>query len=334
MMWMLFALLAAAPQPGEIKTFKDWTVGCDNVRSCHATSLLPPDGDWDQPVTMSIKRAGAADAQPVIAISMEGRPSRISIGGKPLNWRLAESNSELVVDRRDSQAALTALRAGDALVLHKAGGASDRISLAGLAAALLYMDEQQQRLGTVTALQRPGSKPASAVPPVPALPQLRSASRNIPLATPLSEAEINRLRTKYECVAENKDWPGYGSEQYALDEKRGLLLLGCGAGAYNFTSIPFVFTREAKGRQIALAAFDLKPRWTDGDAAPSLVNAEWDPKAGTLTSFAKGRGIGDCGIGSDYAWDGERFRLINQIEMDECRGSLDYITTWRAEVRR
>jgi hypothetical protein len=265
---------------------------------------------------------------------MEGKPGRISIGGKALNLRLAESDSELIVDRRDTQAALAALRAGDELTVHRAGGAAAKVSLAGLTAALLYMDEQQKRLGTVTALQRLGSKPASAVPPVPALPQLRSASRNLPLAALLSEAEINRLRTKYECVAENKDWPGYGSEQYPLDDKRGLLLLGCGAGAYNFTSIPFVFTREAKGRQVALAAFDLKPRWTDGDAAPSLVNAEWDPEGGVLTSFAKGRGIGDCGIGSDYAWDGERFRLINQIEMDECRGSLDYITTWRAEVRR
>ena len=26
------------------------------------------------------------------------------------------------------------------------------------------------------------------------------------------------------------------------------------------------------------------------------------------------------------------FRLVQQEEMSECRGSLDYITTWRAQV--
>ena len=28
------------------------------------------------------------------------------------------------------------------------------------------------------------------------------------------------------------------------------------------------------------------------------------------------------------------FRLVEQSEMGECRGSTDYITTWRALVRR
>ena len=42
-MSLLLALAAtvAAPQPGELKTFKDWTVGCDNGRACQAVGLLP-----------------------------------------------------------------------------------------------------------------------------------------------------------------------------------------------------------------------------------------------------------------------------------------------------
>ncbi|HTG39817.1 DUF1176 domain-containing protein [Sphingomonas sp.] len=49
-----------------------------------------------------------------------------------------------------------------------------------------------------------------------------------------------------------------------------------------------------------------------------------------LASYAKGRGIGDCGVSQRFIWDGPRFRLIEQAEMSECRGSIDYITTWRA----
>jgi hypothetical protein len=81
-----------------------------------------------------------------------------------------------------------------------------------------------------------------------------------------------------------------------------------------------------------LARFDLSPTSGEGDDPPMLVNAGWDTKQGLLTSFAKGRGLGDCGVGDDYAWDGSRFRLVRQIAMGECRGSTDYITTWRAVV--
>ena len=64
----------------------------------------------------------------------------------------------------------------------------------------------------------------------------------------------------------------------------------------------------------------------------TIVNATWDPKTRLLSSFAKGRGLGDCGIINSFAWDGRLFRLVSQEAMDNCRGSVDYITTWRARV--
>lgn len=335
MMLVLSALLAAAPQPGEIRTFRDWTVGCDNVRSCHATSLMPANGDWDRPLTLSVKRTGDAGAAPVVAIGTDREPTTLTVGGKALKVRFVPREGELTIDARDTASAVAAFRAGDILALQDLNGdVIGTVSLVGLSAALLYMDDRQGRVGTVTALQRPGSKPPDAVPPLPALPAVHSASRNLPLAFRLSEPEIDALRTRHECVAEEPDWPGYGSEQYALDETRGLLLLGCGAGAYNYMSVPFVFSRKSNGTSMEPARFDLPPRWTETDSAPTLVNADFDPESGLLTSFAKGRGLGDCGIGSDYVWDGERFRLVHQIEMNECRGSLDYVTTWRAQVTR
>jgi hypothetical protein len=63
---------------------------------------------------------------------------------------------------------------------------------------------------------------------------------------------------------------------------------------------------------------------------PDLTNGGWDAKTRTLSSYAKGRGIGDCGVSQTYAWDGTRFRLIDQNVMGECRGSIDYITVWTA----
>ena len=69
----------------------------------------------------------------------------------------------------------------------------------------------------------------------------------------------------------------------------------------------------------------------EAGGVPQLVNAGFGE--GLLSSHAKGRGIGDCGVSQSFAWDGTRFRLVEQSEMTECRGSTRLIPTWRAELR-
>ncbi len=63
-----------------------------------------------------------------------------------------------------------------------------------------------------------------------------------------------------------------------------------------------------------------------------LVNAGFTPDRSRLESFAKGRGIGDCGGSEAYVWDGARFRLVEASAMGECRGAWRWITTWSAQV--
>jgi len=53
-----------------------------------------------------------------------------------------------------------------------------------------------------------------------------------------------------------------------------------------------------------------------------------------LTGYAKGRGLGDCGLVQSLVWDGTRLRLTEQSEMRECRGNPNYLTTWRTRVVR
>jgi hypothetical protein len=66
----------------------------------------------------------------------------------------------------------------------------------------------------------------------------------------------------------------------------------------------------------------------------SLINAVWDGDRRLLTEFYRGRGLGDCGVRAAYGWDGRRFRLVQQENMEECRGAVDFITTWRTRVVR
>jgi hypothetical protein len=64
-----------------------------------------------------------------------------------------------------------------------------------------------------------------------------------------------------------------------------------------------------------------------------LTNSGWDAERRMVHEYAKGRGLGDCGVASSYVWTGDIFRLAEQKEMSECRGVTEYLTTWRAEVR-
>ena len=330
---LLLTVAATTPKPSELKTFRDWAVGCDNGRACHATSLLPEHGDQEPGVMFSIERGAEPGAQPRLTVTgTEGKGFALNAAGKKFRLRPAPGSTDQRVDPAQVGAAIAAMRTAPALTVEDGSGSPlGTISLAGVSAAMLYIDDVQKRVGTVTALARPGLRPASTVPAPPPVPTIRSAAG--PGTLKIETARIAALRKESECIAENADWPGYDVEQEPLDSAHTLILLGCGAGAYNFSSIPYVATRARGNVTVTQAKFDLKPDWGES-ATPMLVNAAWDSKEGLLTSFSKGRGLGDCGVGSDYAWDGQRFRQANQIEMHECRGSVDYITTWRATVVR
>jgi hypothetical protein len=115
-------------------------------------------------------------------------------------------------------------------------------------------------------------------------------------------------------------------QTFALGGGATLALLPCGSGAYNINSVPFV----VRGGKAALADIDYSGD-TSGGEAPMLTNAWWDAKTSVLSTHAKGRGIGDCGESASYVWDGKGFRLIELRSMDACRGSINWLRTWKAE---
>jgi hypothetical protein len=329
---IVIALLAAAatPQPAELKTFQDWTVGCDNGRACHAVGLMPE--NWpDDALTMSVRRGPEAGAQPVVAFELgsDSNAAAVSADGRRLAARLIGAEGETRVAPADSAAVIGALRSAGRLQLLGADGKSlGTVSLKGASAALLYMDEQQRRTGTPSAMVRRGRGTLAAVPPPLPVVAAPPVSRSRPLA--LSAAALGALRRKYGCTIDEVGGPEE-AESAALTAGASLLLLACGSGAYNVSYVPFVVGR---GGRAELAPFDHRPGWWAEEGKPMLVNAGWDKARGLLTSFSKGRGLGDCGVSADYAWDGRAFRLVEQAEMGECRGSRDYITTWRARVVR
>jgi hypothetical protein len=67
----------------------------------------------------------------------------------------------------------------------------------------------------------------------------------------------------------------------------------------------------------------------------STVNGQYDPGSRTLSAFAKGRGIGDCGVSQTWVWTGDRFTLGGESVMGDCAGvPSDYWPmTWRSRSR-
>ena len=333
-MFMLTAAAAVLPKPGELKSFEDWAVGCDNVRRCTAVSLMEMESGENQ-LTLQIARPGGrSDGATLTIANIENRKpgeltlvadGTVTIGSAALQgddgpFRLSLS--------RDMIAKLRAARTAE---LRDGSGASlGGASLRGLVASLLYMDDRQGRAKTETALIASGKLPATNVPLPPDAPAIWTRTAPKDATFPLSVKDITALQARTGCDAERRGEEGGAA--FRLDGRMWLALVPCGMGAYNLMSVPVLVSRGNVARRMKVAEFDFAPGFTEPGGPPVLVNAEWDASTGRLSSYAKGRGLGDCGSAEEYVWDGRRFRLTSKIAMEECRGVIDWIPVWQAKV--
>ncbi|MBX3594944.1 DUF1176 domain-containing protein [Sphingomonas sp.] len=330
-MTMIFLLLAqaAAPAVGEVRVFGDWAVACDNVRRCEMTSLQPERAEDTDGWQLSATRdAGPAGGWTVRLI---GQDATAGTGVRIEGARGAAAAKFWKGDRfdgDDAAAIAAALVDGRAAIISRSTATpAGRVSLAGSAAALRYIDAQQGRAGTVTAIVARGDGPATDVPsrqPWPRVPAIAPAGNaGLPPA-------ITAVLWKRSACGENyPDGQRPAIQSHAVGGGAVLALVPCGAGAYNLLSEAFI----VRAGQAAAAAFDSPPGFgEEGDDMP--VNADFDAKTGRLTSYAKGRGLGDCGTSQSYVWDGSRFRLVEARVMSECRGSVNWLIVWKAQPVR
>ncbi|WP_114952904.1 DUF1176 domain-containing protein [Sphingosinicella terrae] len=330
----LIAAQGMAPAPAELRTFRDWIVGCDNGRACEAVALLPEDADWEQWTTFSLSRGPQAEARlDLVFADLTDSPASLWADGSRLDVRFATANDGLAVVPADEDAFVSVLRQAGTLELRDAAGeVIKRVSLSGASAAMLYLDEQQRRLGSVTALVDRGPRPAAAIPAPPVLPRVTLAPAAGEGPPEIGASEIAELRGQNGCTIDEVGGPDE-HEVAQIAPGTTLILLACGTGAYNLSSLPFIARREGGRLTAEIAPFD--SQWGLSDLGrPTLINAFWDAGSRLLRELSKGRGIGDCGTHATYGWDGRRFRLVEQEEMGECRGSMDYIFTWRSEIVR
>jgi hypothetical protein len=342
------AAFAASPASAQMKEFRDWLAACDNTRSCTAFGF---DADIAGYAYVQLARDGGADAALRVTIAVnvqEGSKFKVSfddptLGGLPAEATAGEANNDddlrrlVIADPKTVETLVASLRKAKKLIVTRIDApgatASDpvktEISLTGVVAAMLWIDDQQKRVGTVTALVRRGDKPATAVPPPPARPVVTAAKvppGPKPDKAPAAVIAKARAVCEDKKVSESEDATRLGADQVMYwFPCTGL------SGAYNY----FYALIIAEGGKVREAEFKL-PReiaTKSDNGVETNINPGFDEATQTLSLFNKGRGIADCGQASDWVWDGRTFRLIAAKSMPTCKGVApgDWPVLYQAE---
>jgi hypothetical protein len=345
------AAAAVPAMKSESKTFRDWYAVCDNGNLCAAYSggstgwiLIQMDaGPAARPtVRVGMWPEGGDELKTPISVVIDGKSYPTSVG--------PDDTSSARLSGGDAHVVITQLAAGHAASLSSDGQTVD-IPVAGISASLLWFDERQGRLDTTTALIRKGTKPASAVPAAPDLPHIVAApavSQTGFTASldPMNAADADnnaKPSAALEAVPAIKSCrEGTAFNEYLqksvtasrLNATTELWGIPCDSGAYN-ASYAYYLTGPG-GTNPRLVNFPgvngpTTPTGADGDNG-WLVNPAYDPATRTLTAFAKGRGLGDCGVAQSWTWTGQAFVLNREQVMSDCWGMVSdfWPTTFRS----
>lgn len=325
---LALALATSAAQPLPLRSFADWTMGCDNGHACTAMALIPDDypGQWEEYLQLTLERGAAPGAPIRISWDNDARdlPGTVAllVDGRVIAPRVTQ-NMALTL------AMVDALRNGRSAALRAPGGRPVAASLSGIAASLLAMDAVQGRVGTATAAARRGTAPMRA--PIPALPVIVRPA--LPSAAPrtITLGQARTIIGEDYAVCDGGS-PPVTRDAHRIDATHSLVLIQhpCGNGAYNYFATAMIVDEAGLATP---AAFSSNPGMGEEETGNMLVNAGYDAATRTLSSYVKGRGLGDCNTVSDYVWDGRQFALTAQFRMDECRGRLNNVQVWRAIVR-
>ena len=286
----------------------DWELVCDNTLTCRAAGYQADGGEHLQ-VSMLITRAAgpntALDIQLQIGDDGSAKgPLRFKVGKAALSGLDAGTAS---FDQGQVRAVLPELLKSDDATVTANGGKKWTLSLAGLNAVLLKMDETQGRVGTPGALVRKGAKPESSVlPPVP-MPVVNVVKP--PKAKPGDAALPARIFASLDIAAvkeqcnNSTDFSAKSLAVFRLSSSKVLLSMGCGMGAYNYSSLLWIANDKPPYAPVSLEA-----------------NGDFDDKDASVTSAMKGRGIGDCWSSETWHFNGTTFVRTGASGDGMCRG--------------
>ncbi|QHM72805.1 DUF1176 domain-containing protein [Mixta intestinalis] len=327
---------AATPldQPVQ-RIFREWQVTCNNLNDCDIRNT-------DENMRIVIWHQAGPNGEVALDIMSfdADKAQGVWLDGKRWDHAIARSDADENNDYAsvhsndlgDIQALIAAAK--NALTLSLTSDNDVTASLSGLNAALLFVDDRQGRLNNQTALLKTGDVSADNVPPRPSAVPPIPVPQVVPLnnAPALIKSVINSQQAilkQEECEPSEEDVTR--SEAQPLDAQHALVMVNCGMGAYQSSSVLFITPRSApeQAKQLTLP-LPLKDEEGQPNSVSWFTNAGYDPHRGELFHSARGRGIADCGESAIWRYDGEGFRLISYNSQPSCDGGEpgDWPSVW------
>jgi len=322
--------LGAAPVE---RRFSDWLLVCDNTRVCRA-QVAGQDGSLmirRDPGPSGLIRVILDGQEPTGGTSIPDIASIRVVGGvAPGGWRLDRAAESAKLEGPAALTFVWAIASARTLT-YRASGEAHEVSLAGLTAALLAMDEVQGRAGTVIASVRPGARPVTIVPaaqPVPVIWVPPPSTAPVPrgFAASVRRTHAAALR-RADC--ETTQHARSQDSAVALSRTEILVFLGC--RLYN-TSFGTLLLRapRADPRRATVVALPATPGEDGGAGDGVYSDLEWDARTAILSSGSHSC-AGSCGQRSQWTFDGQAFRLAGHRTFQW--GGAEMLDHYRTIVR-
>ena len=320
---LLLTLLPVAAMATSIKgigNYQDWDLVCDNTGTCRMAGYQDESSD---PVSILFTRAAGENAavEGKLTIVPFGEADRdvqvgqdieIWLNGKSLGTvkHISDDAPDKLTEEQ-TKALLSGLKKESEIRLTY-GKTTLKVSDKGAAAAMLKMDEFQQRLNTPSALIRQGQEKHAVLAPK-VEPQIDAVSVKNRKTTELKLGEkqydnvLALLRKAHDgCVDE--DLESQDITIYPLTHNKVLAEALCFKGAYQSTNY--------------YAVLDDKLSKVEQVLAEQYNEAGYDEKQGYafVRGSYKGRALGDCLAGQDAVWNGKIFIRTSEWTTGSCKG--------------
>ena len=320
---LLLTLLPVAAMATSIKgigNYQDWDLVCDNTGTCRMAGYQDESSD---PVSILFTRAAGENAavEGKFTILPFGEADRdvqvgqdieIWLNGKSLGTvkHISDDAPDKLTEEQ-TKALLSGLKKESEIRLTY-GKTTLKVSDKGAAAAMLKMDEFQQRLNTPSALIRQGQeKHAVLAPKVEPKIDAVSVKNRKTIELKLGEKQYDNvlalLRKAHDgCVDE--DLESQDITIYPLTHNKVLAEALCFKGAYQSTNY--------------YAVLDDKLSKVEQVLAEQYNEAGYDEKQGYafVRGSYKGRALGDCWAGQDAVWNGKIFIRTSHWMTGACKG--------------
>lgn len=298
--------MAAPSLKGFEKTYQDWDLICDNLGTCRMAGYQEEGYD---PVSILFTRAAGENAavEGKLTISPFGEADRdvqvgqdieIWLNGKSLGTvkHISDENPDKLTEAQ-TKALLSGLKKESEIRLTY-GKTTLKVSDKGAAAAMLKMDEFQQRLNTPSALICKGQEKHAVLAPQPA-PKIEVVSVNNRKTTELKRGEkqydnvLALLRKANSC--DDEDITSQDITLYPLTQNKVLAEALCVRGAYQSTNYYAVLDDKlSKVEQVLEDQYNF---------------AYYDEKLNALIveGSYKSSGLAESWYGYEAAWNGKTF---------------------------